>query len=56
MTNSNYKGGLRAASPETRQRVARLGGKATKGRKLTEEHKRKLREAYLRNKAKKENN
>lgn len=49
-----YKGGLRAASPETRKRVSALGGKGLKGIPKSEEHKRKLRESALRRLAKKD--
>lgn len=51
MTDS-YKGGLRAASPETRKRVSSLGGKAGKGRKLSDDHKRKIKEAWAKRLAK----
>jgi len=49
------KKGLALASPETRKRVSALGGKQSKGKPKSKEHRRKLSESYWKNQQKDKN-
>lgn len=50
---TNKKTGFALLPADELRRLAIKGGKKSKGRTLSEEHKQRLRESYLRNQAKK---